>query len=792
MVKITSPQFFIVLVALFCLGIYLGITSSLLYVCLSLFINLILCGVVRYKLRLPYYLLLISLSFFVLGLTLGFNNSLGKLENKLSCLYEQQLAVTVKVQPQSIREYPEYYSCLAEVINNSMFSKAELPHSIKIKLILKKSNEFVLDKQKVSYLKIQGQLKQLSSFNNPSNINWYKRQLVKKTIGKISVKNDNWQILATKNLNVWQEFSGNLVTKHFQQLKLFLPEQNIAMLKTLTLRPDYQLASTTYQEFAQTGLIHMLCISGTHLSLISLLFYKGCCLLIRNKNLAVIISLICVWIYISLTNFAVPILRAGIMNSLLALGILLNRKAYLPAIFSVTVVFMLAAEPLLILDLTFQLSFLATASLIFIYPKLVKNLETSDSYNFIWKGLLAIISVEVLILPLILINFHRISLVLFLSNFLLVPLLQISIILIFLASFILYIYSPLGKIVFALMALLLDMVIKVNAFLANCDNFTFYTREISPTLFITYYIFLFASFISFRRFKKEQWLVRLSRTTLLVLIIYMLVFIPQNNYLAQAHFIDVGQGDSCLIISKTGKSILIDTGGLESSNIDIGSEVIIPYLNYYGIKQLDYLVLSHAHYDHVGAGVMLAQKMPIAKIVLPNLKAKESATIQRILFFAKNSQIVLPKENQRYFLDNLQLEVLHVPINSSRNENDSLVVLVSVCKYQMLFTGDIDKEIEKSILFGVPGLDLLKVAHHGSKNSTSSEFLARTKPKIAIISAGRNNNFGHPHKSTIKRLGAVNAKIHSTSNSGAIRVCFTKQAISIYEYLKTKKLYYLH
>ena len=227
----------------------------------------------------------------------------------------------------------------------------------------------------------------------------------------------------------------------------------------------------------------------------------------------------------------------------------------------------------------------------------------------------------------------------------------------------------------------------------------------------------------------------------------------------QITFLDVYQGDCAIIQVKWGQGVmLIDTGGIQ--NYDIASKKIIPYLEYYGIKQIDLVVISHDDYDHNGALPSLKKQFIVKKVIdNPNIKkiSLGSLTLMNLNSFA-----------------NLY----------SDSNNQSIVLYGNIAHLNFLFTGDIDQSVEKNIIQQYESLpvDVLKVAHHGSKTSTSDEFLQFIQPKIAIISVGKNF-YGHPSLEVIERLKKHNVILYQTNIHGEITFSYRYH----FYYLKTAK-----
>ena len=233
----------------------------------------------------------------------------------------------------------------------------------------------------------------------------------------------------------------------------------------------------------------------------------------------------------------------------------------------------------------------------------------------------------------------------------------------------------------------------------------------------------------------------------------------QWNSGLKLYFIDIGQGDTSLIIFPYNKkNILIDCAN-DSKNI------IIPYLKSQGINKLDYLIITHGDFDHMGEAINLVNNFKVEKVIFNcgeyNDLEKELINVldkKKIKYYSCIKELNIDK-NKLYFLQTKEYD----------NENDnSNVIYTKLNGYEFLFMGDASSTTEKEILdkYNLPEIDVLKVGHHGSKTSSSKEFINEINPKYSIISVGKNNRYGHPNKEVLNNL--ENSKIYRTDQDGSI------------------------
>lgn len=249
-----------------------------------------------------------------------------------------------------------------------------------------------------------------------------------------------------------------------------------------------------------------------------------------------------------------------------------------------------------------------------------------------------------------------------------------------------------------------------------------------------------------------------------------------------------GQGDSILIRTKYNKKVLIDSGEGGSDEYDYGESVVLPYLVSHRINKIDYLVISHGDSDHIGGAFYLLNNFRIKNIII-GLQTEKNSNMTNLINLAKNKKIniIVVEKGDIIKIDNeTKLEIFFPNrenvVSANKINNNSLVFKLIYQNFSMLFTGDIEKEGEEALLKNdVNNLksDILKVAHHGSKTSSTEKFIKAVNPQIALISVGKDNLFGHPSNEVIKRFESYNVKILRTDLNGEIRLKIYRHKIKI-------------
>ncbi|OFI06727.1 hydroxyacylglutathione hydrolase [Clostridium acetireducens DSM 10703] len=241
----------------------------------------------------------------------------------------------------------------------------------------------------------------------------------------------------------------------------------------------------------------------------------------------------------------------------------------------------------------------------------------------------------------------------------------------------------------------------------------------------------------------------------------------KNNYEGdlKVHFIDVGQGDS-ILLQQGNATMLIDAGKNDAA------DSVVSYLKKQNIEKLDYIVGTHPHEDHIGGMDAVIDKFNIGKVYMPK-KTANTKTFRDVIksIKAKNLKITNAKSGSSFNLGQAKCTVLAPNSGEYENTNNySIVIKVEYGSNSFLFTGDAEALSEKEILkkgYNISS-DVLKVGHHGSHSSTCNEFLNKVNPKYAVISLGKRNDYGHPHKETLSKLNSKGIQIYRTDESGTI------------------------
>lgn len=491
-----------------------------------------------------------------------------------------------------------------------------------------------------------------------------------------------------------------------------------------------------YTKYQKIGVSHLFAVSGMHVSLISIVLLK---LLnkIKERKRYIIVSIF-LSIYLFLTNFTISMVRATFQFILFFINksfkLNIDNSNLVILLFSILVII----NPYNIYNIGFLFSFIISFTLIRC-SKLIKG-------KFIIKSLKISLISFFSSMPVLINNFFEVNFLGIILNIIYIP-------------FVSYILFPLSlvTVLFPSLDNILYMFIsyfeKITDFFSNIKFLSFSICKMNIFLIIIYYII----FVYILKRKKKL-------IYKIIIVIISLIFLINNGRIVnnEVSILDVGQGDSSLIRLKN-KNILIDTGG--NINYDISKNILIPYFKSVGIKKIDYLVLTHGDYDHMGEAINLVENFKVEKVIF-------NCGLYNDL---ENELIeVLDKKKIKYYscikelnIDNNKLHFLQTKEYDNENENSN-VIYTELNGYKFMFMGDAGVEKEKDILekYNVSKIDVLKIGHHGSKTSSDKSFIDEMNPKYSVISVGKNNRYGHPNKEVLNNLD--NSKIYRTDQDGSI------------------------
>lgn len=532
------------------------------------------------------------------------------------------------------------------------------------------------------------------------------------------------------------------------------------------------LSPMAKSDLQASGLAHLWSVSGIHTAFLVFLIMFLLRLARLRAGWQFIVIITSLFLFSAFSGFQPPVIRASIMASWLSAAYLIGRKRnWLPAL-SASALISLAINPAALFNASFQLSYATVGSLL-VFQKTIS--EHIDGVPHKTKGTLSgSIAAQILPIPLIAYYFGRIPIFSVLANMLVLPIAA--------GSFYLAIFG------LPLSAVGLDLSIKaanlLSGYILNLGAF-FNSMPIS-TIAITPLTLVMLALIPLIFIWKKPRKQPLKFAT--ILIISLAIFAVEqwwptaNNVITGrrlvVEFLDVGQGDATLITGPHHEIVLIDSGPK--------AYLIQQHLLKRKIKKLDLVVATHADADHI-SGLPQVLKNFNVRAVADNGFPKNSFLYRDFLATIRRRKIryILARKGQNISVGNLKLAILNPPKNffrgtASDDNSNSIVIKLKYYETSFLFTADATFETEQRLTASGLQSTVLKVAHHGSASSTSNSFLQKAKPKVAIISAGRHNVYGHPKPVLIARLRRTDADIYRTDVSSDIKVVASRHGWHVY------------
>ena len=587
------------------------------------------------------------------------------------------------------------------------------------------------------------------------------------------------------------------------------PQGSLAQAILLGLRGN--IPDSLHEAFSETGTAHLLAISGLHMSIIiAILLSLGILLFGRQRSLYIWLTLALTWLYTLLAGMNPPIVRAAIMGSLFLIAVYLGRQGSAIIALAFAAAVMVGIQPGLLWTVSFQLSFLAMAGLILLYPRFQawgrKGVTRISGHrealagagNMISDIFAASLAATLAVAPLIAYNFGIISLVSLPATFFTLPALPFIIVTSALVAltglFALIVAQVLGWLAWLFLSYLVFLVQGFSAL----PHASLQVTTISAWHVLGYYAVLagVVALINYRSkladlssrltsgIRKTTQVIGKPRPSfspkwltlplLLVAILVWSVALTQPDGKLHVSFLDVGQGDAILIRTPSGQDILID-GGPDPQRIGLELSEKLPFWD----RTIDLVICTQPQADHVTGLVEVLHIYEVKQVLEPGVFYNSSIYREWLRLVAdKEIEYNIVRAGQEIDLGSgIGLQVFNPPENLFENtshdvDNSGIVLKLTWNKVSFLFAADIRIEAEFELIGQRADLrsTVLKVPHHGSKTSTSAQFLAVVDPEAAVVCVGEDNPFGHPSPEVWERLvGTVGEdNVYRTDEDGTI------------------------
>lgn len=593
-----------------------------------------------------------------------------------------------------------------------------------------------------------------------------------------------------------------------------LPEKEAGIVMAMLLGERSMLNGDVRELYQQSGIGHLLAISGLHITILCMAFYHVLLFLRFPRKFAVFITLFVLYSYGALSGFSLSANRAIIMMILYLLSGVFGKSYDLFSALAFSAFVILLQKPFAISSCSFLLSYMAILGVGIVYPRLqecvygdeemrrqrkrkLRRTERELKARGLWgncrwwllqgmngliQSLLVSTAIQISTLPVMLYFYYEVPTYGVLLNIFVLPFASLLLTLAALAAVLGLFFLPIARFLFGTVVFILHFYARI------CELFQQLPRPVSligrPEAWriFLYIVFIAVAVVLPIRFREKHLWMPLY---LWAIAVVFLIF-PSHSPALHVSFLDVGQGDGIVMQCMDGTTFLVDGGS--SSEKKVGEYRITPYLKYHGIGRIDYMIMSHADADHISGQMELleqsgeAGKIQIGQLVLPepSLEYQEEKGFQQMVSLAESVHVPLQyiHSGDALQLSHLKIRCLHPDSGFGGDTANAYSTTLDVCcdSFRMLLCGDLEGAGEEAVLKRLQQdeslrkqpLTVLKVAHHGSKNSTSEELLELLQPQISVISCGANNRYGHPHPELLKRLEQTGTKIWRTDEVGAV------------------------
>jgi competence protein ComEC len=624
-------------------------------------------------------------------------------------------------------------------------------------------------------------------------------------------------------------------------------EAVLAVMKALLLGDKQALNPRVEEQFQATGLYHVLVISGQHIAVMGAFLYGFFKLVRVPRAVSVVLTLSGLALYTAITEAQPSVIRAALMACVFLIAVQFDRDRALLNSLSLAAGCLLWFDPFWLFDPGFQLSFLAVLAIGAIALPILRKLtrpwrnalwqihdpafdsqcqprfadfriwlrlkiESSqdhfpkDSGSLIVRGfvlpfrimvflaelLVVSLSIQLVFVVLMIIYFHRVSLVSVFLNLLAVPLVGLLVPLGFLLLSFSFAHLPLATLLATGCRVLAESLLNLAEYFSTPEWGNFRLPTPPTWLWAIYFFFLLAALLQFPAAVRRAGALMASGALGLMLLHPFAPRTPSGSM--QLTFLDVRQGDSIFLSFPDQGTMVIDGGGLlgrsfgehfGEERFDVGEQVVSPFLWSLGIRELDALVLTHAHHDHMSGLEALLKNFKVDELwvgrnpLVPDYLRLLKTSLQRsvpVRVFGTGDSLSFHSSRFEFLNPEKGSETIRAPSN-----NDSLAVRLHYGDRRFLLTGDIERQVETELLRDGHALesDLLKVAHHGSKSSTMPEFLDRVRPIWAVISVAAHSPFGHPHPEVIERLERRRIPAFRTDRHGAVTITTNGRTLEV-------------
>ncbi|MBE5860129.1 MAG: DNA internalization-related competence protein ComEC/Rec2 [Butyrivibrio sp.] len=651
-------------------------------------------------------------------------------------------------------------------------------------------------------IKVRGKCMAFQNATNPGEFDsksYYR-------ILKISYRIVDVRILDVRgSADVYKESLYKIKTGLEESLEKCMDEKDAGVMEAILLGDKNKLDDEIKDSYKRNGIIHIIAVSGLHISIIGFGLYK----LLRRMSLhtffSALLSIFIMYSYGVMCGMSTSAYRAIFMFVAKVLADVIGRTYDMLSAMALCAILILIEQPLYLSHSGFLMSFGAIIGIGYVLPALPEWLREGRLKIFSAGTAITLVN-----LPVYTSFYYTFPVISAILNILVLPLMSLLILFGLATAFAGCLVIGLGKVFAVIVHFILSWFMVCCLAGEQIYGSTWYVGHSEKIQVFIYLLclFIFVFFNEYRIKPVHEWLKTkpkklrkaagyLRYVAIAAGLVILCIRIKQPLTIT---FIDVGQGDG-IVLETPDANYLIDGGSTSKKNL--GKYQLIPFLAYEGIGKLDAVILTHEDEDHLSGIIELFEDMSknrgsiqVKNLILPDIADESKGeNYKKLEEYAKNLNIAISyigrgdKINSGY----LYMKCLG-PVSGMQTDEPnaySTVMYVKLRSFKALFTGDVEKEGQSSLKSYIKrdmeefeNITLLKVAHHGSRYTTDEEFLNMIKPKIAVISCGVNNKYNHPHRELLKRLGDAGSSIYTTAENGAITVTTNGKTMQISNFCK--------
>ncbi|MGE5396246.1 MAG: DNA internalization-related competence protein ComEC/Rec2 [Chitinophagales bacterium] len=609
--------------------------------------------------------------------------------------------------------------------------------------------------EKGDIVKLYGSMRLIQKPSNPGEFNFKEYFAHRDIFYSLTVRDASSLKVTGHKAGALESLFQGMVNKGSMAIRANMGKQEAILLEGMLFGLQGEISEEDFSTFQKTGLVHVFSVSGFHVGFIVLLgTWLGALLRWKNRTRFLFLSGLLL-LYGSLTGWPVSLVRAALMAWLALLAHYAGRENQALDSLCLAGILILLVNPASLFDISFQLSFLATWGIVYLYPIIQAQFKLEKKWQ---KAVMLGLAAQVATLPLAAYYFNMVSLISVVANLILVDVAGVAVILGFIGMVIAQISQAVAAIFMMPAGFLTLIVTRGVEILAKVPASYLWVAKAAPILVAGAYTGILMLFLEATNRRKA-----LRNAGTLLIIVYLIGILWPGQWKEPGRlkvlFLDVGQGDAIFIKSPGGKTILVDGGGADY--YQVGKKVVLPYFRREGIRSLDLAISTHPHVDHMQGLQEVLEEIPASTIIAgAGCMLKESANHRVTLTGSREIQ-----------LDSKTMVRVWAPDNNGEPGNDtSVITTIKEGNATFLLTGDAGTGELEQYMKENPDVraTVLKVAHHGSRNSLYEPFFDEVNARYAVIMVGANNPFGHPDPLVVEELEKHGMQILRTDQNGAI------------------------